>query len=438
MGRIADAVRVLFAGADKRTWGPLDDRWYAPISPSLTTGARVNTDTAMTVSTYFACVRLIAQSIARSPIEIFKRKSINSPVADRVPDHPLQRMLGRKPNPELNQHEFWEAVSMHIEMRGNHYSEIERNGFGEPLALWPLNPDSVDVERRDGVIVYTFTMDNGQRVEIPPYHMFHVRALSYDGIKGLDTLLSAGAETVGMGLAQNEYVGRFYRNNMTPAGILKIEGDVDDETEAELKRNWYAAHGGLSNAHRVAVLSSAVTWQGIGITAEQAQLIETRNLTALDVTRLFGVQPHKVGILDNASFSNIEHQGLEFKQDCVLPRSTRIESVIDSKLFMPGEEDLYFAQFNLDNLVRAETLTRIEALQKAAGGPILTRNEARQIEGRNPLEGLDDVLQAVNMQNTLDFQKSFEEEPEPVPPELEPEPEEMPEEEEEEPDEVEE
>lgn len=341
------------------------------------TGRAVSQQTAMQVSAVFACVRVRAETVASLPWPVYRR--LQGGGKERDPDHPLYELLHDQPNPEQSAIEFRENMVGHMDLWGNAYAEIERDGAGRVRALWPLRPDWVVEQRVNDRPYYVVSLPDGTRKGLPADRVWHCRAFM-----GL-SIIAQAREAIGLAMAGEEYGARFFSNDSRPGGVLKHPGRMTEGAFQRLKESWEAAHGGLSNAHRVAILEEGTEWQQVGIAPEDAQYLELREFQVTDIARFFRVPPHKIADLKRATFSNIEHQGIEFVVDCVRPICVRLEQSARRCLLTPAERKTWFAEHVIDGLLRGDIQSRYQAYATARQWGWMSADDVRELENQNPL-----------------------------------------------------
>lgn len=357
------------------------------------TGIPVTADNALRCAAVWACVRVAVETVATLPLHVYRTQGKSKDIAR---DHPVYNLLHRAPNPEQTKVEFLEQMLLAYELRGNAFAEIVRNSRGRILALWPRHPDRMAVARgADGKVTYTYTAPNGKRTTIPPVNMLHFRFMSSDGLMGKSPITYA-AETVALGLAARRYGAKVFSQGGAQRVALSTDAVLRDEEQVkEFKRCWKANYGSIENMGEVAVLHSGLKPTIIGINPEDAQLLELLNATVYDICRIWRVPPHKVANLERATFSNIEHQAIEWVVDGVVPRVVRLEQAMDRALL--GGDPEYYTKFNINGLLRGDFKTRMEGYQIAIQNAIMSPNEARELDEMNPYPEGDIHLQQVNM-----------------------------------------
>ena len=284
----------------------------------------------------------------------------------------------------------------HVVLRGNGYAEIIPSA-GNPVAeLIPLHPDRVrPFWAPDMTVAYEYQPLDGPSRIILGSEMFHVRGLGVDGLSGLNPI-RLHRETIGEDFAAQEYSARFWANDATPSGVLKIPGTLDDEAGQRLRKSWERQQTGV-NRHRPALLEDGLEYEAIGLTREDAQYVESRKFNGVQIARMFRIQPHMIGILDRATFSNIEAQGIEFVVYTMGPWLRRWEQATRRDLFTVASRRTHFSEFLVDGLLRGDRKARGEFYKSGIINGWLTRNEVRRRENLNPIKGLDEPLVPVNM-----------------------------------------
>lgn len=357
-------------------------------------GPAVTEETALTFSAVYACVRIISESVAMLPLLTYRRLANGG--KEKATDVPLYNLLRRKPNPEMTSFEFRETLIAHVATWGNGYAEIEWSNSGQPLALWPLNPAKMQVSRRNGQLVYLYRLPNGEERPLPSWRVHHVRGLSSNGIVGYSPIRLA-MQSIGVGLALEEYGARFFGNGARPGGVLKHPGVLSDGAYKRLKESWLAENEGLSNAHRLKILEEGLDYEAIGIPPEEAQFLESKKFQVNEIARWFRIPPHMLADLERATFSNIEEQGLEFVIYTLGPWLTRHEQAIERDLLTEAEQQTLFVEYLVNGLLRGNITSRFQAYQLALQGGWMNPNEVRTLENMNPYEGGDTYLMPLNM-----------------------------------------
>ena len=348
-----------------------------------TSGKAVNERTAMQTSAVYACVRILAESVAGLPLHVYERTANGS--KSTKPSHPLYRLLHDEPNREMTSFVFRETLMSHLLLWGNAYAQIIRDGRGFPIALYPLLPDRMAVDRNEsGELVYTYQSDKGQ-VKLRRENILHIPGLGFDGLIGYSPIAMA-KNAVGLALATEDYGATFFANGANPGGVLEHPGVIKPEQADRLRESWQSQFGG-ANAHKVAVLEEGLKFHQMSIPPEQAQFLETRKFQINEIARIFRVPPHMVGDLEKSSFSNIEQQSLEFVKYTLDPWVVRWEQSLQQALILPSEKATIFIKFNLDGLLRGDYQSRMQGYSTGIQNGFMSVNDVRGLEDMNLLTG---------------------------------------------------
>lgn len=359
--------------------------WASGGPPSLS-GVMVNEETAMTNTAVFAATRIISETVASLPFMTYKR--IKTGGKERAPTHPLYKVLHDLANEDMTAFTFWNTLIGHAVTWGNAFAEIEWDNYGRVKALWPLLPNQTSVERKlDGSIWYHTTIPRtGQTMALPAYRVLHIPGLGFDGLVGY-SVISMHREAIGLAIATEKYGASYFGNGARPGAVLEHPGNLSDPAQKRLRDGWNEMHQGLEKQHRIAILEEGLTYKQIGLPPEDSQFLETRKFQVTEVARMFRVPPHKLGDLERATFSNIEHQSIEFVVDSIRPWLIRTEQEVKRKLLSTSQDEGFFAEFLVDGLLRGDAKTRNEALQIQRQNGIINADDWREIENMNPQEG---------------------------------------------------
>jgi HK97 family phage portal protein len=373
---------------------PINALWASPYSfffDSTSSGKTVNELTAMQTTAVYACVRILAETIASLPLHTYKYTASGK---EKTPSHQLYYLLHDEPNPEMTSFVFRETLMSHLLLWGNAYAQIIRDGRGQVLTLYPLLPDRMTVDRTSsGQIYYEYRKDTGY-VILRPEEVLHIPGLGFDGLIGYSPIAMA-KNAIGMAIATEEYGAKFFANGANPGGVLEHPGVVKDP--ARIRESWNAVYQGSGNAHRVAVLEEGMKFQSIGIPPEQAQFLETRKFQINEIARIFRIPPHMIGDLEKSSFSNIEQQSLEFVKYTLDPWVVRWEQAMQRALLSPGEKKDYFIKFNVDGLLRGDYQSRMNGYAVGRQNGWMSSNDIRELENLNRIpEELGGDLYLVN------------------------------------------
>ena len=373
----------LFRSRDK----PIKDRTsgsaYTFLMGGSTAGKNVNERSAMQMTAVYACVRILSEAIAGLPLHMYHYKDDGG--KEKAFDHNLYHLLHDEPNPEMTSFVFRETLMTHLLLWGNSYAQIIRNGKGEVIALYPLMPNRMTVNRdSNGMLYYQYQKSNddaptmeGSSVILSPSEVLHVPGLGFDGLVGYSPIAMA-KNAIGLSMAAEEYGAKFYANGSAPSGVLEHPGVLKDP--AKVRDSWNAAFGGSSNSHKVAVLEEGLKYTPISISPNEAQFLETRKFQIDEIARIFRVPPHMVGDLEKSSFSNIEQQSLEFVKYTLDPWVVRWEQSLYRALLSSDEKNTYFFKFNLEGLLRGDYQSRMQGYSIGIQNGFMCPNDVRELE----------------------------------------------------------
>ena len=241
----------------------------------------------------------------------------------------------------------------------------------------------MEVDRDEkGKLTYTYSTTSGQQVKLRPEDVLHIPGLGFDGIMGYSPI-AIERNAVGLSIAAEEFGGKFFGNGATPSGILTHPNTV--KNPKALRESWMEAYGGSSNSNRVAILEEGMTFTRISMPNNEAQFLETRRFQVEEICRIYRVPPHMIADLEHATFSNIEHQSIDFAVHCIRPWLVRIEQAINRALFSEKEKGRFYCQFNLDGLMRGSYKERMEGYSIARQNGWMSANDIRALENQNPI-----------------------------------------------------
>ena len=350
---------------------------------SSSSGKVVTERSAMQMTAVYACVRILSEAIAGLPLHLYKYTSDGS--KEKATDHPLYQLLHDEPNPEMSSFVFRETLMTHLLLWGNAYAQIIRNGKGDVIALYPLMPNRMRVDRDDkGQLYYTYNRvydealkTKSMTVVLKPYDVLHIPGLGFDGLVGYSPIAMA-KNAIGLTIATEEYGAKFFANGAAPSGVLEHPSTL--KNPEKLREAWQSQFGGSQNSNRIAVLEEGLKYTPISISPEQAQFLETRKFQINEIARIFRVPPHMVGDLEKSSFSNIEQQSLEFVKYTLDPWVVRWEQNLQRILLNPDEKKDYFFKFNVDGLLRGDYASRMTGYATARQNGWMSANDIRELE----------------------------------------------------------
>ena len=375
-------LKTVFRSRDKpqnRTAGS----GYSFFFGGTTSGKAVTERSAMQMTAVYSCVRILAEAIAGLPLHLYHYN--DSGGKEKAIDHPLYWLLHDEPNPEMSSFVFRETLMTHLLLWGNAYAQIIRNGKGEVVALYPLMPNKMTVDRdKDGKLYYQYLKSSDEAATMPntsvilkPADVLHIPGLGFDGLVGYSPIAMA-KNSIGMAIACEEYGARFFSNGAAPGGVLEHPGTVKDPQR--IRDSWNNSFMGTGNAHKVAVLEEGMKYTPIAISPNEAQFLETRKFQINEIARIFRVPPHMVGDLEKSSFSNIEQQSLEFVKYTLDPWVIRWEQSLARILFTDEEKKRYFFKFNVEGLLRGDYQSRMTGYATARQNGWMSTNDIRELE----------------------------------------------------------
>ena len=355
-------------------------------------GKNVNERSAMKMTAVYSCVRILAEAVAGLPLHLYRYKEDGG--KERAIDNNLYHLLHDEPNKEMSSFIFRETLMTHLLLWGNAYAQIIRNGKGEVIALYPLMPNKMQVDRdENGELYYIYTRSSeeaktmeGVTVYLTPRDVLHIPGLGFDGLVGYSPIAMA-KNAIGLAIATEEYGAKFFANGAAPSGVLEHPGTIKDPSR--LRENWNSTFGGSANSGKVAVLEEGMKYTPISISPEQAQFLETRKFQIDEIARIFRVPPHMVGDLEKSSFSNIEQQSLEFVKYTLDPWVIRWEQSLSRSLLNEDEKRKYFFKFNLEGLLRGDYESRMSGYATARQNGWMSANDIRELENLDKIPAED-------------------------------------------------
>lgn len=359
-------------------------------------GLRIGTVDPLTLSSWYACVRLISNSLAAMPLDTMEQTSRGWVKALQYPLYPL---LHDAPNDDQTSFTFRQTYWFHVLNWGNGYALIDRDSLTfEVRGLYTLAPDRVRVLRNaNNLLVYEVRLFDGSFEVLSPDRIFHVHGMSYDGLLGIEPI-ATNRETVGTALAADQHAGRYFTGQVGNR-YLKTSSVLGDDAYKRVKADLEANYGGLVNAYRIPILESGLEFGELGLSPEATQLLESRRFNSTQIAQLFGVPLYKLGIEGSSqTYINGEQANSQFYTDCLLPWITAFEQECHRKLLIGDEKRTYCVKHDIDHLLRADMKTRYECYRIAnPGGAWLTDNDILEKEGMLSYEGGDLHLKPLNM-----------------------------------------
>ncbi|MEJ7763875.1 MAG: phage portal protein [Acidimicrobiales bacterium] len=359
--------------------------WFG--APPVHAGVTVNEQTAMGLIAVYRCVELIAGTCAALPLKAYRsgtRERASAPVLD-------------DPHPDLTAFEVWETGFASLLLWGNAYFRKVRDGTRRVRYLWPIHPSAVKVDLIEpsagnlGGKVFAVTERDGERRPHTSFDILHIPGLGYDGRVGLSRIQVA-RNALGVGIAAEEYAGRFFGSGTHMSGIVTAETNVTQEQSEAIKQRWREKVSGLSKAHEVAVLGGGAKFQPISIPAKDAELLASRQYTTTEVARLFGLPPHAIGDVEKSTSwgTGIEQQKIGMVQFTLQPSYlTRVEQRVTKEVLL--NPDVY-AEYTIEGLLRGDAAARASFYEAMVRIRAMNPNEVRARENLEPYDGGDEFI----------------------------------------------
>ncbi len=358
-------------------------RSYASVSDA---GEYVGEETAYGISAVWACVNLLAGTAASLPLYVYGRTAVGEREERR--DHPLFKLLHQSPNYDQTAQDFWEFINASIELRGNAYARIERSGE-KITSLLPIHPDAISVRRlSSGEIEYQWS-EYGRRFVETETRVFHIRGFGGDPLGGLSTLHHA-RHAFGLAKATDRAAGSTFQNGLRPSGVLTFENFLTPEQRAIANKDLVEKFVGAANAGKPMILEGGTKWQGLNISPEDAQMLESRGFSVEEICRFFGVPPFMIGHTCKSTSwgSGLQEQTLAFQKFTLRRRLRRIEQAIEKQLLTVSDRSRGITvEFGLEGLLRGDAASRAAFYKDMTGIGAMTINEVRALENLPPVEG---------------------------------------------------
>lgn len=387
-GRVKGALLNWLGVPISLTTGEFWKEWFGTSS----SGKVVTADKAMQLSSVWACVRLLSESISTLPLKIYERQPDGS--RKLAQNNAAYQVLCRRPNPEMTPSRFMLMVVASVCLRGNAF--VEKLFIGKKLvSLVPLLPQNMVVKRLDtGQLQYTYT-ENGVKRVIPTDRMMHIRGFGLDGVCGMMPTM-AGVDVFGAAMSVDEAAAKIFENGLQSTGFLSSENALTKEQRDRLRQNLQAFIGS-KNAGKLMVLENKLTYQNVTMNPEAAQLLESRSFSIEEICRWFRVPPYMVGHTTKQSSwaSSLEGMNLLFLTHTLRPLLVNIEQEI-ARCLLNGDDDL-FAEFSVEGLLRADSAGRAAYYTSALQNGWMSRNDVRRLENMSPIEGGDIYTVQLNL-----------------------------------------
>lgn len=334
----------------------------------------VNAKTAESISTVYACISAISETIASLPFEVFKRTATGR---EKAKNHSLYKLIHDKPNHWQTALEFREMLQRHVLLRGNGYAEIQRDRKGI-TALIPLHPDSVTVLlNHNGHLVYDIVLSNGSTKRLLQDEVLHLRYHPSDSTPYLGrSPIQVAQDTIALSLSEQQHGTNTFNNGTSLSGVIETLPTTTKEQAKNISDSWKANYSGVKNAGSTPVLPSGATFRPVSMSLIDSQWLESRQFSVLEVCRLFRIQPTIVGVLDNANYSNSVELARQFVTLTLKRHLLMWEQAINNTCLTAN----YYCEHNLDGLLRGDNTNRAAFYQSALSNGWMSIDEVRELE----------------------------------------------------------
>ena len=347
-------------------------------------GANVNYQTSLTVTAFWRAINILAGVIASMPLDVYEVDDDDNATKRRR--HPVSRVLRKSPNYYITKFDFMQTLVTHLSVTGNFYGRIDRDvATGYVRQIYPLAPERVKMRKNErSQPTYVFTKEDGSEVTYSYDRILHVSGLAWNELKGLD-VVDTFKDVLGTALSNQDYIATFYENGAMLSGVVTVPQKLTDEAYKRLSSSWNSTYGGATNAGKTAILEQGATYAKTGSTPAEAGYSETKKAILSDVARITGVPQFLLEDLDRATFNNIEHLGTLFVNYTVMPLCQNIAEEFSRKLLPDMEQDTHEIRFDYSALTKADAEARAKEIDALMKWGIINRDEARKMQGMNPI-----------------------------------------------------
>jgi len=348
------------------------------------TGVAVTKESSLSFSAVYACVRLISETIASLPINVFMEEADGDRISQRT--HPVYKLLAKKPNNYMTPYTFKEVILTNLLLEGNAYFLIIRDGSARPIELICIQPDQVEVYKHEGDLYYKL---KEVKETVMKDDMLHFVGLSFDGLKGKSVLNSQRA-TIGTSIAANDTAGSVLGNTTQVGGVIKHPGKLSAEAIERLRTSWNNSYQGSFAAGKTAILEEGMSFEPTRINAQDKQLLESRRFQIEEIARIFKVPLSLIGHLERAAnYSSIEALSIDFVRYTLTPYLVNLEEEFNRKLFRENEQANHYVKINVSGLMRGDSNARANFYKQMIDMGVMSINEVRQLENMNRIENGD-------------------------------------------------
>lgn len=343
-----------------------------------------NEDVVLRLSAVWGCVRLLSETISTLPMNVYERKLTGG--RRLASEHPLYPLLHRQPNADMTAQTFWQAYIASMLLMGDGMAEKLRRGDGTVVGLDLLPRGSFTYNAREDV--WKITRKDGTTRDVKSDDLFRTLAFTLDGRNGLSPI-AYGCSVFHSALSADQAANSTFRRGLLPTVGFSMDKVLQQAQRREFKEDFKREMAGSMNAGKPFLLEGGMTALAIGINPVDAQLLESRAWSVEEICRWFGVPPHMIGHMTKSTSwgTGIEQQMIGFLTFSLTPWLRRIEQSITKSLFLPAERDRYYAEFEVNGLLRADSAARASYLSQMVQNGLMTRDEARGYDNREPMGG---------------------------------------------------
>lgn len=380
----------------KRAQEPITDTWQMleamGAGNQTASGKTVNAETAQELPAIYCAVSTIAEAIATLPIHVYRKS--NKDDRERANGHPAERLLNLAPNEYQTPYDFKLALMRSILLKGNGYARIDFNKSGKAKALHLIHPDAIQVKRlANGRLGYVVTNENGKQEPLLQEEIIHIRYHSDDGIIGKSPI-TVCRESIGLGLAQQEYGASQLKNGVRPSGVLEYDKFLDEKKVKAMSTAFNNQHSGTGSNGKTLILEGGLKWKSVSLSNQDAEWLESRNFTVADIARMFKISPIYLMDYSNSTYSNHSEASRAFLSQTLRPWLSNLEQALSTKLITTKNQGNVFIEFQTADVLRATTVERYEVYDIGIRNGLLSPNECRRRENLSPRSGGDDFSQS--------------------------------------------
>ncbi len=361
------------------------------------TGETVNIDNALKVPAVLAVFKIISEDVSSLPLILYRRLERGK---ERAVDHPYYALMHDAPNPEHTSQVFREIQVSHMLGWGDSFSQLIWNGKGTVTEMWPLDPSRMNVFRENGQRKYLYRLQDGRDRAFRAEEILHIPGFGYDGLRGM-SVITLIANSIALGISAEKYGGRVFKNDARPSIALTLPAGkkMSEPAWTDFKNRWNATYQGSDNAAKTALLEDGMDLKTIGFPAKDSMFIEQQDWAASQAARALRIPMHMIGLNDRSTSwgSGIEQQNLGYLSQTLRPWLRRIEQQNNKDLLLSADRRKYFYEHLTEDFLRTDTTARFTAYAQAITNGWMTRNEVREKENMNPLDGLDEPLRPLNL-----------------------------------------